>query len=244
MNFLILLAAGNSSRMNNKIKKQYLKIKNKLVLEYSFDTFIKTKLIDKYIIVISPDDNKSAELLKFKQKYQKMFDRDELIFVYGGENRYDSVFNALDYIYNVYNDIENKKVFIHDSARPFVSKTDIINLDKMLKMYNAITLASPITNTIKSIDSKINFNDIVLSEVDKTLDREKLYSIMTPQAFDLDIIYNAHLKFKKQKIIKNITDDLQIIELFTKEKTYLIDSSPLNIKITTKEDLEIYNNLF
>ena len=67
---------------------------------------------------------------------------------------------------------------------------------------------------------------------------------MTPQVFEFDLIYDSHLKFRNQNKIKNITDDLQIVEIFSNKKTYLIDSNPLNVKITNKEDLKIYNNLF
>lgn len=244
MNFLILLAAGNGSRMDIKTKKQFLLINNKPIFRYSFDKFYKSKIIDKYIIVINESDRNNSVLNKFKKEYENLINKQKLIFVFGGENRYDSVFNALDYIYNAYNDINDKYVYIHDSARPFVDVNDIKKIDKLIDKYKSITLACKTTDTIKIIDKNNTVKDASVSKVTKTLDRNLLYSIMTPQAFQFDIIYKSHLKFKKQNKIKNITDDLQIVELFSNYKTYLIDSNPLNVKITNKKDLKIYNNLF
>lgn len=244
MNFLILLAAGNGSRMNIKTKKQFVLIKNKPLFRYSFDKFYKSKIIDKYIIVINESDKNNIILNKFKKEFEEMINNQQIVFVYGGENRYDSVFNALDYIYNVYNDFKNKYVYIHDSARPFVDINDIIKINKLISKYKAISLASKIINTIKMIDKKSIIDNTILLKVSNTLDRELLYNTMTPQVFDFDLIYNSHIKFRHQNKIKNITDDLQIVEIFANKKTYLIDSSPLNVKITNKEDLKIYNNLF
>lgn len=244
MNFLILLAAGNGSRMNIKTKKQYIIIKNKPLFRFSFDKFYKSKIIDKYIIVINGSDKNNLILNKFKKEHEEMINKQQIVFVYGGENRYDSVFNALDYIYNVYNDLKDKYVYIHDSARPFVDINDIKNVNKLISKYKAISLACKAINTMKIVDKNTMVNNILLSKVSKTLDRNSLYNIMTPQVFEFDLIYNSHLKFRKQNKIEKITDDLQIVEIFSNKKTYLIDSNPLNVKITNKEDLKIYNNLF
>jgi len=244
MNFLILLAAGNGSRMNIKTKKQYIVIKNKPLFRFSFDKFYKSKIIDKYILVINESDKNNIVINKFKKEYEEMINKQQIVFVFGGENRYDSVFNALDYIYNVYNDLKDKYVYIHDSARPFVDINDIKNVNVLISKYKAISLACKAINTMKIVDKNTMVDNILLSKVSKTLDRNSLYSIMTPQVFEFDLIYNSHLKFRKQNKIENITDDLQIVEIFSNKKTYLIDSNPLNIKITNKEDLKIYNNLF
>lgn len=244
MNFLILLAAGNGSRMNIKTKKQYIVIKNKPLFRFSFDKFYKSKIIDKYILVINESDKNNIIINKFKKEYEEMINKQQIVFVFGGENRYDSVFNALDYIYNVYNDLKDKYVYIHDSARPFVDINDIKNVNELISKYKAISLACKAINTMKIVDKNTMVDNILLSKVSKTLDRNSLYSIMTPQVFEFDLIYNSHLKFRKQNKIENITDDLQIVEIFSNKKTYLIDSNPVNIKITNKEDLKIYNNLF
>lgn len=244
MNILILLAAGNGSRMNTKTKKQFILIKNKPLFRYSFDTFYKSRIIDKYIIVINKNDYNNKTINNFKKEFDLLIKNEKLVFVYGGENRYDSVYNALDYIYNVYGDFNKKYVYIHDSARPFVSVSDIKNINKVISKYKCVSLACKVTDTIKTIKSNVSTNNLNVTKVSMTLNRKLLYSVMTPQVFEFDLLYKAHLMFKKQKSIKYVTDDLQLVELFTKNNTYLLDSNPLNVKITNKEDLNLYMNLF
>lgn len=242
-NILILLAAGNSSRVNTKQKKQFIFVKNRPVLDYSLSTFIKTKLFNKIIIVINENDKNNKAVKYIKSNYKNKINEEFFEFAYGGKERFDSVFNALYYISDFATNINDYNVYIHDSARPFVTKEDVLKIDKYLDEYKAVSLATPISDTVKMINlapNKIKKNVI---EVKNTINRNLLYSVQTPQAFRLPLILNAYKKFISQNKIKMVTDDLQLIELFTKNKPFLIVGSKDNIKITTTEDIKKLDNL-
>lgn len=68
----------------------------------------------------------------------------------------------------------------------------------------------------------------------ETLDRKKLVSIQTPQAFDYNMIYECHSKVKEMGI--SVTDDTMVAELFGNE-VYIFQGEYTNIKITTPEDM-------
>ena len=235
MTYGIILAAGQGSRMKTKEKKQFIKILNKPVLFYSVDKFLSIKNIKKLIVVINNDKSNARIFNEILKNYNKEIDAGRLAFVFGGKERYNSVYNALSYL-NEYCNVSTKdKVLIHDSARPNVDIKDIKKLLLYLNKYNAITLAYKLSDSIKlikNIDSNIK---LVL----KSVDRDNFYLISTPQGFNFKLLFDCYQKFFNSKKTVKITDDLQIIELFSNNKTYILDSSKLNFKITTKDDLNM-----
>ena len=97
-NILILLLAGASKRFNYKTKKQFITINNKPLYCYSLDTFLSTKKIHKVLLVINKND-KDSEYIKFLYaNYKIYFNKDIFHIVYGGKERYNSVYNALQYL--------------------------------------------------------------------------------------------------------------------------------------------------
>ncbi|MEN3013881.1 MAG: 2-C-methyl-D-erythritol 4-phosphate cytidylyltransferase [Endomicrobiia bacterium] len=216
----ILLAAGKSKRFQFSTKKQFLKIENKPLLEYVLEKFYKLKCFSQIILVIDKNDLKKVNNIVSLKKTE------DIKIVFGGKERYDSVFNATKYI-----DKDVKFVLIHDVARPFVS-TDLINKClKEIKFYDCVVPVVPVVDTIKSINSKF---------VIKTLKREHLVLVQTPQVFRKEVfdhIYSKKILYKWTKKVK-ITDDSQLAEL-EGYKIKVIPGEKTNIKITTKQDIEL-----
>ena len=235
----IVLAAGKSNRLKSKTKKQFIKINDKPVLCYSIDKLLKIKKINKIIIVLNSKDKNNLVFKSLLKKYKNEFNIGKLCIVLGGKERYDSVYNALKFI-NDYIGIEpSDNVIIHDSARPNVSINDIKNLIVNIDKYKAITLGYKLSDSIKQIKNNVS----CIKEVSKSLNRDLYYLISTPQGFNLNLLYNCYNKFKNNKNNNFITDDLQIIEYYSKKKTYVLDSSKLNFKITTQDDLNMIKYL-
>ena len=235
MTYGIILAAGQGSRMKTKEKKQFIKILNKPVLFYSIDKFLTIKNIKKLIVVINNDKSNARIFNKILKNYNKEIETGRLAFVFGGKERYNSVYNALSYLNEYCNASIKDKVLIHDSARPNVDIKDIKKLLLYLNKYNAITLAYKLSDSIKHIKNI----DLNIKLVLKSVDRDNFYLISTPQGFNFKLLFDCYQKFLNSKKAVKITDDLQIIELFSNNKTYILDSSKLNFKITTKDDLNM-----
>lgn len=235
MVYSVILAAGIGSRMKSKIKKQFMLLKNKPVFYYSVEKFLKIKNINKTILVINDKDKESKIIKDFIEKYKSKIYDESIHLITGGKERYDSVYNAITFIKSMYEISDNDKIIIHDSARPNVDTNDIISLIKLIDKYKAITLSYKLSDTIKKIKKKTNN----INEVLKTLDRDEYSLITTPQGFNLKILNSAYEKFYKKNKNLKITDDLQIIENFSKVKTYTLNCNKNNIKITTKDDLDV-----
>ena len=222
-NIAILLAAGNSERMKQKTKKQFMKIKNKYLLEYSLSTYLKLDFIDKIILVTNLNTIPKTLIKKYANK---------IIFIEGGMERYESVYNALDFIDKIL-DIHDGYVFIHDCARCFTNPSDIKRVYRELKKSKAQILASKVSDTIKI--TKLNKKDRIISS---TPSRDTLFAAGTPQSFDIKLITKSYEKYmmkKKKPFIA--TDDAMMVEYFSNKKVHITTAQFPNPKITTKSDL-------
>lgn len=139
-NIALILASGTGSRCNLGIPKQFAKINNKTILEYTVNAFETHELIDEIYLVTSKEFlEKVKELTKNYKKVQAV--------IQGGETRKDSSYNGISAI----NEIE-AKVLIHDGVRPLISKDIITNCIKELEEKSAICVAIDSTDTIYEIN--------------------------------------------------------------------------------------------
>ena len=234
---LILLIAGSSKRFGGKIKKQFVKIKNKPLFIYTLEAMLKFKFNN--IIIVSPknDLTKVKKIVSDFIKKNKM-KNENIYYVEGGSERVYSVYNAMRFVKE--NNIKTDLVFIHDGVRPIVSKKEIKELSDTAFKNNAAILASKVVDTIKKVDSKKN--------IVETIDRNFIYRAATPQAFNFrryEIAmerYMNDVKYKKRLGKKIVTDDAEIYSAYAGKVT-IVECSANNIKITNKEDLNLFLNL-
>jgi 2-C-methyl-D-erythritol 4-phosphate cytidylyltransferase len=166
----------------------------------------------------------SQELIHCKQNIVDFYGFTKVkTLVCGGRERQNSVYNG---ILEVSKDCDI--VLVHDGARPFLNEENIIDSVDAAYEYGAASVAVPVKDTVKVSDAE-NF-------ASETLDRSRLWSIQTPQAFRYDIIIQAHERAVKEGFIG--TDDAVLVERMG-QKMKLVMGNYYNIKITTKEDLSM-----
>lgn len=207
---VILLCGGKGVRMGSSLPKQFLPLQNKIIALHSFDFFSGLDIVDEISIVCDP-------------KYRHFFKSDKnLVFSLPGERRQDSVYSG----FKMLKKSENL-VCIHDSARPFVKKEDLFKAINEAEKYGAAALGAKAKNTIK--ECREGF-------VEKTLDRDKLLEIFTPQIISRNLLEKGFSYAIKNNI--TVTDDVSLAELVG-HRVKIVESSSENIKITTPFDLKI-----
>ena len=230
---LILLIAGSSRRFGGKIKKQFVKINNKPLFIYTLEAMLKFKFDNVIIASLKEDLNNIKKTIS-----KNLLNSENIHYVEGGSERVYSVYNAMKFIKE--NNIKTDFVFIHDGVRPIVSKKEIKELYDMVIKKNAAILASKVVDTIKKVDSKKN--------IVETIDRNFLYRAATPQAFNFRKYmiaierYMNDRKYKERLGKKIATDDAEIYSAYA-GKVAIVECSANNIKITNKEDLNLFLNL-
>lgn len=219
-NTAIVLAAGQSKRMNSRIQKQFLEIDHRPVLYYSLECFQKSPLIQDIILVTG------EEMISYcKKEIVERYNFTKVTKVIaGGKERYDSVYQGLlacedcDY------------VFIHDGARPFVTEAMLERGVFGVQETGACAIGMPSKDTIKISDKE--------GVVQSTPDRSRVWSVQTPQIFAYSLIRSAHESLRR-KDMTGVTDDAMVVEQESGVRIRLVEGSYQNIKITTPEDLDI-----
>lgn len=212
----IILGAGFSKRMKLKVPKQLARIDNKPVLAYALDVFERCKSIDGIILVCHRRIERPCRNLIKRYGYKKI----EQI-CSGGATRQRSVFSALRKIKHC------DYIVIHDGVRPFVTGEIILKVLAAASIYGAATTAVRVQDTV--VETKGDY-------IAKTLDRNKLWQIQTPQAFKFGLLIQAHQRARRNKIFAS-TDDAQLVHKYENNKVKIVQSSYKNIKITTPFDL-------
>ena len=218
MNIAIILAAGIGKRMHSKINKLLMLLDNKPVVYYSLKRFQECEMINKIILIVREEEIKTFEEMKNKYDLSKI---EKL--VVGGEKRQDSVNNGLLVLNANLNDI----VVIHNGANPLVSEKTIIEVIKAAEKYGAAAAGFKAKDTIKKVDK----NGFVV----KTLDRNELWQIQTPQAIKYGLAVKAFKKAYEDGFYG--TDDVMLIERIGK-RVKIVECGYDNFKITVPYDWE------
>jgi 2-C-methyl-D-erythritol 4-phosphate cytidylyltransferase len=215
----IITAAGIGKRMGAGRPKQYLEVAGKPIVVHTIERFMGADGIEQLIVTVPPGDEAS-----FESDIAKPLGLSEHVeVVAGGERRQDSVRNGLA---RVADGID--VVLIHDGVRPFIRRETIGEAMRAAQDEGACIVAMPLKETIKFVDGS--------EYIDQTVDRAPLWGAQTPQSFRLDVIRRAFEEADAADFVG--TDDAMLVERIGKP-VKVIRGDYNNIKITTKEDLEI-----
>ena len=214
MNVAIILLAGKGKRFSNTKVKNLSLINNKHLFRFVADTCLKNKSLDKIILVI----NKNIKAIVAKE-YAK---NKKISIVIGSNNsRHDSLINGINYISKKLK--SNDIIVTLDGDRVFVTN-ELINKSIKMSSKHGYSCAN-----IKLVDAIVNVN----SNNIKYLSRDNVNCIQTPQA----------IQYKYWSNNKKIGNDLFSSLNLKLNKRNLFEGSPLNFKITFKEDLELANKI-
>ncbi len=215
---VIIPSAGMGRRMGSQ-KKNYLPLLGKPVLAHTLAAFEAAPSVDAVILSVPHGDMEfCAEEIVKKYRAGKV-----ILIVAGGLERQDSVANALEAAKGLGFDI----IAVHDGARPLVTVQVIEDVLQTASRKKAAIAAVPVKDTIKEAA-----DGLVL----RTIPRETLWSVQTPQAFRADIIFRAFELAKKDGF--KGTDESSLVERLG-ERVSIVMGSYENIKITTEEDMPI-----
>jgi 2-C-methyl-D-erythritol 4-phosphate cytidylyltransferase len=213
----VIVSAGKGHRFMDGKKKQFLPLAGKPILARTLDPFENCPLINAILLVVGQEDmDYCLKEIVEKYRYRKISR-----IVPGGKYRQESVKNGIDAIPE---DVEI--VVIHDAVRPFVTQGMIEESVRSAMRFQAVVLGMPVKETIKTVHPD--------GTVLKTLDRNSLWQIQTPQAFQTRLIRDALRKATEDGF--QGTDDASLVERMGIE-VHVLPGSYANIKITTPEDL-------
>ena len=227
MNVAILIAGGSGHRMGQEIPKQFINVYDKPVIVYTLESFQKHPLVDAIeVVCLEGWDN-------ILWAYAKQFNIDKLKWVVpGGNSGQESIRNG---VYNLEDKChEGDIVIIHDGVRPLIDDTILTDVIRTAEKYGNGVTSRPVNEQVFWVDKDDE------TTTTSYIPREQLRIVATPQAYEytnLDKRY--HEAFEKNIGVdgSNYTNTM-MVQLG--ETLHFAAGSDRNIKLTTKDNLEIF----
>jgi 2-C-methyl-D-erythritol 4-phosphate cytidylyltransferase/2-C-methyl-D-erythritol 2,4-cyclodiphosphate synthase len=213
----VVVAAGRGYRAGGDMPKQYRAIAGEPVIRPTLTAFLRHPLVDAVQPVIHPDDADAFRIATAGL--------DNLLPpVPGGATRQASVRAGLQALRAAAPEL----VLIHDAARPFLSGDLISRAIAAATQHGAAVPAIAITDTVKQIDAQ--------DMISETLDRSRLRTVQTPQAFAYDLIVALHGRAAAAGR-EDFTDDAALAE-WAGHRVNAFPGESTNVKLTTNDDFE------
>ena len=213
----VVPAGGSGTRMGNEIPKQFLQLGGVPLLIHALRVFEASKTIAEIIVVVPRD-----AVAYCQQELLPPFSFSKISTVIaGGVRRQDSVWNGLQAV-----DKRTNVVVVHDAVRPFVTGAMVEQVVARARTDGAAIAAIPLHDTVKQVTPD--------GLIETTLDRQRLWSAQTPQAFKLELLREAHRSSRQSGV--EATDDAFLVEQIG-HHVAIVNGSPDNIKVTRPEDL-------
>lgn len=214
---VILPAAGQSSRFHDRhYKKPFIALGERAVWLHAADKFLNHADVKQFLLIISPEDREDFHM-KFGANVAIM----GIDVVEGGAERSDSVRNALAQVRD-----EIEFVAVHDAARPCIATEWIDAVFAAAKETGAAILGVPISSTLKRVAAD--------GTIEATVPRTNIWEAQTPQVFRRDWLVEAYSQTGQEPA----TDDAELVQRLG-YAVKVVPGSPINLKITTKDDLRL-----
>jgi 2-C-methyl-D-erythritol 4-phosphate cytidylyltransferase len=218
----IIVAAGRGTRMGPNVDKLFLEIAGRPVVAHTWSRFDRFHGVDDLVIVVRDGMQDAFRQIAEDQSFSKPYS-----LVVGGKERQDSVWNGLCQL-----SPSCGIVLIQDGARPCTAEAVISGTIEAARRSGAAVAAHGVTDTVKeSRDGRF---------IERTLDRSRLWTVQTPQAFQTEIIRRALTTVRERGVV--VTDDTAACELIGQPVELVVSHLP-NPKVTRSEDLPYIESL-
>lgn len=225
-NYVILLAGGSGKRMGSEIPKQFINIMGKPIIAYSIENFQRNPQINKILVVcIKNWIDRLKEII-----VQYSLTKVEWI-IEGGNTGHDSIRNGVFFLKGKI--FPDDYVIIHDAVRPILPQKAI---DEVIRVAHdkgnassSIVCHPPIVYTE---DFESGITDV---------DREHVMLTASPQAFKYSLALKCYEKAEREN--RHDFTFTSSLLIHCGERVYFAKGTTSNIKLTTKEDLALFEAL-
>ena len=225
MNIALIIAGGTGSRMGMDVPKQFITIEGKPIIIYTMECFERHPMIDAIELVCIDGWQEVAKA------YAKKFGISKLKWIVtGGTTGQESIRNG---VFNLERKANPEDIIIvHDGIRPLIDESILSDVIVKCKKYGNAVSSMPYNEQIFIIDDEISTIQYI--------PRETLRRVSTPQAYKFDLLITKYKEAfsKKIGIYGSAYTNTMMVELGV--RLYFAAGSDKNIKLTTKDDLELF----
>ncbi len=225
-NYVILLAGGIGKRMGSEVPKQFLKVEEKPIVIYALENFQRNSNIENIVVVCVENWIEKMHSLVKKFAITKV-----KWIIKGGSTSHDSIRNGVFFLQDKI--AGSDYVIIHDAVRPIVPQKAINEL---------LRVAYENGNASSSIHCHppIVYTKDFISGV-RDIDRDHVMLTASPQAFKYELALRCY-KQAEDENFHNATFTSSLL-IHCGERVFFAKGTSCNIKITTREDLALFQAL-
>ena len=226
MNIAVIIAGGVGSRMGQDLPKQFINVYDKPVLIYTLESFQKHPQVDAIELVCIDGWHEIV------WAYAKQFNITKLKWIVsGGKTGQESIRNGVYGLEGKANPDDN--IIIHDGIRPLVEPSVLSDVISKCSQYGNAVTSMPYNEQIFVINEDE-------TTTNKYIPRETLRRVSTPQAYRFDLLDKKyHEAYEKEiGIYGSHYTNTMMVELGV--TLHFAAGSDKNIKLTTKDDLEMF----
>jgi len=203
--------------------KQFLTLRGLPILQHSLQAFLSIPQITGVYVSVRASEEARALALISEHRME-----DKVHVVIGGDNRQDSVFNALAAIPSTSDD---DIVLVHDAVRPLIDPATIVKTIDSIEKHGAAIVATPAVDTIKQVERTADGAIITA-----TIPRELIVHAQTPQGARISLMRKAFAEAKADEFTG--TDEASLLER-AGIPVFVVAGNQRNFKVTQPGDLEI-----
>jgi len=220
--FAILPAAGLGTRMAGPQPKQFLSLDGVPILIHSLRAFAAVQRVTAIYVAV-----RKTELERVEAEVAEYGFADRVHVVEGGDNRQESVVNALAAVPAEADDV----VLVHDAVRPLIDTATIDRTIDAVAEYGAAIVGLPAVDTIKQVERTAHG-----ALITATIPREFIVLAQTPQGFRYGLLQKAMNEATADGFVG--TDEASVVER-AGLPVAVVHGSQVNLKITQPGDLEL-----
>lgn len=224
MNVAVILAGGSGKRMAQDIPKQFLNVNNQPIIIHTLKIFQTHPAIDRIVVVCIPGWEQMVTGYAKQFNITKLYD-----VVAGGNTRYESMRNGIMCMQDLQ---EDDIIITHDGVRPMVSDEIIDDVITVCSKHGNAMPIVPCSNTMYSNDGTGKSNTIV--------NRDTIVGGQTPEAIKYSKVKEMYDKVDELGIE---SDTIQGLQIALGWDIYFSKGSNVNIKLTTVEDIQLFEAL-
>jgi len=211
----IVPAAGSGNRLGSRRPKQFLQVAGVSLVVLTLRVLSGVREVGGIVVAAPPEAVEATRRLLERYRIPRIVG-----VVPGGRERQESVWLALQAV-----PASASLVVIHDAVRPFITRSLVASVIRAARRHGAATCGLPVAETIKQVRD---------GQVEGTVERERLWLVQTPQAFQRSLLCEAHEKARSDGFTG--TDDAVLVERLG-VTVRMVPGLPENFKITTPGDL-------
>lgn len=220
----IILAGGTGSRVGADRPKQFIEVLNKPVLAYTIDIFERHPEVDAIEVVCHKDWKDYLDNIIRVNKFTKV-----KWIVDGGDTFQTSCLNGVNNLRDKIN--KDDYVLIQYGAAPFTTSKIITDVIRVMKERKAAVSTTPCYQLMGT-------NDGITSK--NWVDRDKYVQIACPSGFNFGYLLDVYKRADEKGLLDSVDPHVTSLVYALGDPLYQAYGDQTNIKITTKEDLDLF----